>query len=154
MISKLIFDDYRFDELYFQANQKYKEPPEGVDLTFRFEQRIDLGVDKEKGTRYAMVWLRCHVWENAKDLNYPFTARVSIVGNFHTEDPMSDEEFERFCRIPATAALFPFIRSALATITSTANVNTLLLPLINVVQMFENLETHESEAATENRPPD
>jgi preprotein translocase subunit SecB len=137
MVSQFIFEEYRFKELLFELNKDFREPEKGVPLSFEFESNISTMLNEETGTRSARIDLICMIWRSPKENNYPFTIKVSITGFFKADVPMEKEEFDEYCSISGIAALFPFVRNAIANLTSMANVPTLILPLINVVKMFE-----------------
>jgi preprotein translocase subunit SecB len=62
------------------------------------------------------VKIQTSVFENAKENNYPFSLQIGITGFFSTQDKISEENFKKFLEINGTTALFPFLRSVIATL--------------------------------------
>lgn len=83
-----------------------------------------------------LVTLNIAIFDNAKENNYPFTMNVSITGVFQTniEDTNS---IKNFAEINSIAILFPYLRSIVSTYTANANIQPLILPPINVVNMLK-----------------
>ena len=70
----------------------------------------------------------------------PFNLQFTIDGYFEIEKGMTDEELAQFCKSSGVPILFPYIRSAVTDITKAANVDPLILPLINVRKIVEEPE--------------
>jgi preprotein translocase subunit SecB len=94
----------------------------------------------EREQKTAVISLLCKVFDNAEANNYPFSLVVSLSGSFVFDGDMDNESFLNFCKASGTSVLFPFLRSAVANITATGNVQPLMLPLINVHNFLMELE--------------
>ncbi|KGP76330.1 hypothetical protein JT05_05360 [Desulfosporosinus sp. Tol-M] len=126
--SKLVFSDYRFDNIEFRINPLFNfDKPIDVQFTLSAEIKIIDDV-----TKSAVIIVGCRVFKNPKENNYPFTIDTTISGDFHFEGDIGDDEFVRFCETSGIATLLPFIRTAITNISTIANLPPLVLPLLNV----------------------
>ena len=129
--SSLRFIDYYVEEVQFYNNNFCEE--KSVELDFNISHSIEYTQD-ENNT--FLVTLNIVIFDNAKENNYPFTIKVSITGVFQTniEDTKS---IKNFAEINSIAILFPYLRSIVSTYTANANIQPLILPPINVVNMLK-----------------
>lgn len=129
--SSLRFIDYYVEEVQFYNNKFFQE--KSVELDFNISHSIEYTQD-ENNT--FLVTLNITIFDNAKENNYPFTMNVSITGVFQTniEDTNS---IKNFAEINSIAILFPYLRSIVSTYTANANIQPLILPPINVVNMLK-----------------
>lgn len=68
------------------------------------------------------------------DCPVPFRLKVALTGRFAlcgVDEMGSPETKEQVVQKNTVSILFPFLRSIVATLTSTANISTLLLPIMN-----------------------
>lgn len=124
--SALIFEKYVVDKVEFTRNDEYSAE-EKVNIQFSVAkdvQRIDNKMN---------VDLAVKVFENAKENNYPFEMYIQITGFFAIENDDKQIDFEP----NAIAILYPYIRAIVSTYTANANVNPLILPPINVNNLFK-----------------
>ncbi|QOS99832.1 protein-export chaperone SecB [Brevibacterium sp. JNUCC-42] len=132
--SGFTLENYTLDSINFMANPDFNfDDP----LEINFQLDIDVKINDENDV--GMVTLRCKVFKEPIENNYPFTVEVSLRGIFKANNAIPEEQFRDFCRINGTTTLFPFLRSAIADVTKAANVEPLLLPLININNIFENM---------------
>lgn len=129
--SSLRFIDYYVDEVQFYNNQLFEERT--VQLDFHISHNIEYTED-ENNTFF--VTLNIVIFDNAKENNYPFTMNVSITGIFQTNIEDVDS-IKKFAEINSIAILFPYLRSIVSTYTANANIQPLILPPINVVNMLK-----------------
>ena len=129
--SSLRFIDYYVNEVQFYNNHAFKG--ESIQLDFDITHNIEYTEDEENT---FLVILNIDIFDNAKENNYPFTMNVSITGVFQTniEDTNS---IKNFAEINSIAILFPYLRSIVSTYTANANIQPLILPPINVVNMLK-----------------
>lgn len=69
-----------------------------------------------------------------EELPMPFRLSVALIGHFIYSDDnneVSDETKEQLLRNNTVAILFPFLRQIVATLTATANIPPLILPIMN-----------------------
>ena len=70
--------------------------------------------------------------------NLPFKFDVCFQGIFKLNRNVTDAELERIALVNCSAALFPFVREAIADITRRSGLPPLLLPSVNFVQVHNN----------------
>ena len=132
--SSFCFDSYRIDLIKFDINSEYIDSDSEVELDIE----LDVILKERFKERQGIVTLVAKIFKDAKMRNYPFELNLSISGLFMIEDEkMPLEEFVKFLKVNGTTAMFPFLRSAIADVTRIANVDTLVLPLININNLIE-----------------
>ncbi|QNB46991.1 hypothetical protein BR63_12145 [Thermanaerosceptrum fracticalcis] len=128
--SKLVFSDYSVEDITFKLNPNFR-----FDKPIKIDFSIGTEIIANEESKDAKVTLHCSVFENAEEKNYPFTLNVIISGRFIFKGYLENEDFKRFCEMNATAILFPYLRAAITNITSVANVQPLVLPLVNIYNL-------------------
>jgi preprotein translocase subunit SecB len=137
--SVFTFENYIVNKLDFKLNSNfsYSKP---VDIDFS----VDINVTLADSPLTGRVTLDANVFNDALKENYPFELFVSMTGSFSvTDDSMTKEQFLKFCGLNGTAALFPFLRTIIADVTKAANIEPLILPLINVQNLIDNQNEEE-----------
>jgi preprotein translocase subunit SecB len=130
VMSEFQFDDYKVNYVRYDLNHLFKNQ-ESIEVDF--ELNTEIGVAKENNE--GNVTLVVKIFDRAKEENYPFSLEVSVTGLFSAKDEMEKEDFIKFLEMSGTATLFPFLRSIIADITRIANVDSLVLPLINIYNL-------------------
>lgn len=142
LLSVFRFEDYKINSIEFKRNDRfqYQDP---LDIKFG----LGVGISLENERVAGRVTIDLNVFENAEEINYPFSLKISISGYFSTDDEckMPRDKFEEYCKINGTAAMFPFLRSAVADITKAANMEPLVLPLVNIHNLIKNAEEESKE---------
>lgn len=138
-ISVLQFHNYHVEELYFE-NHPLKEEKNEYELFPHFDREfIDLGNDNYD------VKLSIEIVPT-EEHPMPFHLRVIIVGHFtycdHGEKVNSDIK-NQILHKNTVSILFPFLRQIVASLTSNANVATLMLPIMNFNDGFFEKDTSE-----------
>ena len=124
--SVLIFKKYIVNKVIFEKNENYNFK-DGEKIHFKVKDEVK----KEKNK--MEVKLIVNIFENSKVNNYPFEMEVQVTGFFEIENDKENIDF-----IPnAIAILYPYIRAIVSTYTASSNVNSLILPTINVNAMLE-----------------
>lgn len=126
--SKLIFNKYVVNEISFKNNEKFEEKTVSIDFS--------IGKKVTRNENDLIVELITSIFENAEENNYPFEMQVKITGYFTEEKNDEKIDFEP----NAIAILYPYIRSIVSTYTVNANVNGLILPIINVNKVIKDLD--------------
>lgn len=139
--SKFIFKNYNIDNIEFNINKNYSGDEE-INLDVKFGTEIKIS---ETNTA-AEVKLSVLIFEKCQENNYPFKLSLDVIGNFTYE--IKDEEIQQekilnMCKLNGTTALFPYMRSAITDITKIANIDPLVLPLINIYSMLKVAEVEE-----------
>lgn len=124
--SILIFEKYVVDKVEFIRNNNYA-PEQKTKIQFSINKEVNKFDSKMEVTLYTKVF------ENAKVNNYPFEMEVQVTGFFAIESEEKNINLEP----NAIAILYPYIRAIVSTYTASANVNALILPPINVNNLFK-----------------
>lgn len=129
--STLRFIDYYVDEIEFYNNKFFEERTVAIDFSISHEIEY-----KEDENNTFFVTLTTIIFDDAIDNNYPFTMKVSLTGIFEIDNEDIDN-IKKFAEVNSIAILFPYLRSIVSTYTANANVQPLILPPINVVNMLK-----------------
>lgn len=142
--SNFVFLDYSIEKIELSSNPKfvYDKP---VEIKFSFEKDISIRShvsdrqDEEKSEgrieKEATITVKCLIFENPEENNYPFTLNIKISGEFKYIGIIEDDEFKQFCEMNGIATLLPYLRASITNITALANIQPLVLPLINVYNL-------------------
>jgi len=129
--SILEFRDYKVKSVIFKINENYEG--NSVDLDFRMRSRYRFLNDN---MNEFLTELNVEIFSDAEEKNYPFTMNLVVEGffkvNSNNENIINDMVTKNSISI-----LFPYVRSLVSTYTSNSNVNTLILPPINVLKLVE-----------------
>lgn len=121
MLSKLKFNGYVVEKIRYECkkneNQSNEISPKIKSTTNdindrEFETKLEFYIDDESSV--------------------PFEVDVIIVGKFEADEDVSTEDYQSFKKQNSVAILFPFLRSIVANLTMNANVQALMLPIINL----------------------
>ncbi|OCS87303.1 protein-export chaperone SecB [Caryophanon latum] len=126
--SKLKFLRYEVNKIQFINNPDYEMRDVEIDL--EFNSAIERSED------YIAQKVSIEVFPNALENGMPFQLQIDITGHFHLINE-SGEIDEKSIEINTLSILFPYVRSLITTITANANVPTLVLPLLNIIQTLE-----------------
>lgn len=130
--SQLVFSGYTVDEIKFIRNENCTIDAENITLKFGKEIKVD-------DTSIALVSLSALIFENAIQENYPFELTVKLTGEFNISN-LDKNLSEIMLNQNCIAILFPYLRAIISTYTALANVPPILLPAVNITNMFENTE--------------
>lgn len=138
--SSLKFEQYQVEKIEFQLNPDC----DNKEIEYDFDLDCEIESKEFKEQHIGAIRLKIIIFKNAVENNYPFELSVSVVGIFSSCN-MDKNKFDKALKLNGTAILFPFLRSTIADITKTANVNVLFLPLINVHKFLEHKEKDKIE---------
>lgn len=138
VMSGFKFLGYVVDKIDFKLNSDYDKKEARLD--FNLECNIKTDKELKKGS----VNLVLKFLKNSENIGTFFDLEISLTGFFESLD-MEEEGFKKMLNLNGVALLFPFLRSAIADITKTANIPPLLLPVINVHKMLENFQQAKKE---------
>lgn len=123
--SVLQFNNYKVEELSFKST-----PVENGQHEFTLYPRFLHNVVDCGGNTYD-VHLSVEI-ASTEEHPMPFQLKVALVGRFvFSGESVSSEVKDQIIQKNAISILFPFLRSIVATLTTSANVPTLLLPIMN-----------------------
>ncbi len=129
--SVLQFENYKIIKLLFEKNTDIPNETKEFNVNPQFLKQINI-VDEHNFN----IALGCKI--TSTDNNpFPFSFEVIIEG-FFTINEIKDNE--KIIEENAVAILFPYLRSTVSMLTLTANENALVLPTINIIKMFEELD--------------
>jgi len=138
IVSTFKFLDYHMSDMEFKLNQcSASEMNDDADLDMEFEVIVGRKKDCPEQIKLSVV---VNVFKDYIEKGAPFNLQFTIDGYFEIEKAMTDEELTQFCKSSGVPILFPYIRSAVTDITKVANVEPLILPLINVRKIVERPE--------------
>lgn len=156
--SEFYFKGFKFEKIDFNLNKDFVRVHGALTkVSFDFSLSVDLpelnGVHMmEAQVSQSIVRLGVGVFKKfAQETEWrnevPFTLDLVIAGEFSMASPTSVEKMERFSRINGSAALMPYVRTMISTITAGANVPPLLMPFVNTQFTFRK----EEDADNDNR---
>lgn len=129
--SCLRFSGYRFDSIHFDVTQ-------GVNSSDQFNLLPTFTKVISEDGENIEVQLSIKI-ESTPESLAPFSLHVVMSGSFVLTMDQENEEMRKVLVNNNTVAImFPFLRSAVATLTATANFPPLLLPVINLTAFFED----------------
>lgn len=133
-MSSFRFDDYKIEYISFNLNKEFKNENENES---EVDFGLQVGVNISDDNKQAEVSLKLDIY-NKDSKEAPFKLTASITGWFSTDDDIDVDKYIQFCKVNATAILFPYLRSAVTDITKISNVQPLVLPLVNVYNLIKN----------------
>ncbi|MFC5604795.1 protein-export chaperone SecB [Sporosarcina koreensis] len=131
--SSFLFNEYVVKNVVFELNDNFQQS-DSIDLDFKLDTDFYLNEQEDQ----AMVLLRCVIFDDYEQKNYPFYINIEIVGSFSLNGDFSSEEIVDLCRLNATAVLFPYLRAFVSNLTSLAGVPNLILPTVNISKLLED----------------
>jgi preprotein translocase subunit SecB len=130
--SPLKFEDYSVNSISFILNHDYVENEvDTITVNPQFTINFFKSVDEEKTFK---VVINCKVFDNAKEINAPFTVNSEIEGYFSINKETEDEG--GLIKYNAVATLLPYLRAIISQTTSLAGCPPLNIPLINVHEVY------------------
>lgn len=125
--SVLQFHNYEVEELLFR-----KTPVSGSQHEFELNPHLEHKLVDAGDDRYK-VHLSIEI-ASTEENPMPFELKVSLVGYFtfcDEDGQVSEQTKNTILRQNTVSILFPFLRSTVATVTTSANIPTLILPIMN-----------------------
>ena len=125
--SDLKFIKYDVDEIIFKNNKECQNFKGEVSISF--EKNIEI---KEN---LALVSLSCLIFKDSIANCYPFEFNIKITGHFDILKVKKEIVYE-ILNNNCLAIMFPYLRAIVSSYTALANVNCLILPAVNIANMF------------------
>lgn len=127
--SILEFKNYIVKSVEFKINEEYDG--DSVDLDFKMKAGYKFLNDS---MNEFSTLIEVMIFEEALSNNYPFTMKLEVEGFFKVN---SDDEnvINDMVTKNSISILFPYVRSLVSTYTANSNINTLVLPPINVLKI-------------------
>lgn len=101
-----------------------------------FSSNIDINFDNQESEDKLFVNLIISFWAGVAD-NKQIKAFIKMLGIFEYNKDSNAISLEEFAKINAPAIIFPFVREHLASLSTKAGINPILLPPINFVKLAE-----------------
>ncbi len=143
--SVMVFEDYRVTELRFDAGPDCR-PKGGHELSVELSSSHRVSDDR----KHSQVMLRAVVSTKCSaDDPGRFSLTVTMVGFFRIEgeeDPRPDHA-DALLTKNALAVLFPYLRAAITSVTSTCNIGAVILPLVNVNAVVSAAEKTDGQSS-------
>ena len=125
--SALQFHNYRVEELMFRSTPVSDDQRE-FELNPQIEHKVvELGDDRYDINLSIAIY-------STEERPMPFELKVSLVGQFtfcDEESGIPEQTKKIILRENTVSILFPFLRSTVASLTTSANIPTLVLPIMN-----------------------
>lgn len=131
-VSKFRFNGYVASDIKFELNPMY-DGEKDIRLDLNFDYDLNLAYEEKK----AIVQLACVVFEDSEENNYPFTLEVELLGFFEFDSDLEEATVRRMMELNGVTILFPYLRSTISNITSSAGVQNVVLPTMNIVNMLK-----------------
>lgn len=136
--SLLNFEDYKVTEMIFSLNSNLNEEKGEIKLNPKFS--VTHNYFEEPSTIIKVV-LTCEIFdEDFNEGSQPFYLKVCINGYFEVEtesgEEINDELLKSVSHVNTVAILFPYLRSTVTALTSTANISPLILPPVNINKLL------------------
>ncbi len=121
--SVIQFEKYFLDEVFFEIkDEEYIE--NSIDINPKFSVDFDDCIAKIK--------LEFCIEEDL------FYLKGSLIGVFSFEETQEEDKISELLVINGVTILFPYLRSAISTISNAVNVPTIIIPTINVIEYLQN----------------
>ncbi len=127
--SVLEFENYIVKSVEFRVNEEFEG--DSVDLDFKIKAGYKFL--NESMNEFSTL-LEVVIFENQLSNNYPFTMKLEVEGFFKVNSDDEDIIYDMATK-NSISILFPYVRSLVSTYTANSNINTLVLPPINVLKM-------------------
>jgi len=122
---KYNFNAITVEELSFKLNRVKFAPDQRLDIKPQFSRQLR----KINGNDKINCIVLSVKIESTEAEPKPFDIHVTLVGVFEAEDIKNQDEERRFV-IEATKTVYPYLRSAVSSLTASANIPPLYLPVI------------------------
>ena len=125
--SVLQFKDYTVEEILFK-NVPVSGDKHEFELHPHFKRELTEIGENQYDLKLAVEMI------STKEHPMPFDLRISLIGHFALEDEsgeVSEELKNSILKNNTVAILFPFLRAIVASVTTNANIPSLVLPIMN-----------------------
>lgn len=131
------FIGYRMVDLQYHCDENYELPSDKqVPYSFSIGKKVEMlsATEMQVNLRATVLQAEEEIEEQA-----PYMIAVEIVGRFIADTPI-DPKWET----NALAILFPYIRSIVSSVTAQSGREPIILPTVNLVQMFSDAEDEDN----------
>ena len=137
--AKFQFKDYALTDIRFQIHSEWNPTTEETPLRVKIGVTVALP-ENEDMVDNGGVELSCSINEDEQSkVDTLFELNVMMRGHFVASEKMSRANMQHTLQINGVAAMLPFLRSAVSNLTTTSNVPTVILPMVNVHSLMKNV---------------
>lgn len=122
------FNEYQTTKINFNINKNFSTDANQIEVTPIFKRNV-----KHYKNDYFIIEITVIINEIEKPM--PFTCEVILEGLFHLNNSLEKLE-KNFMLDNATAILFPYLRTTVATVTQLSGLPVYNLPVINITEYF------------------
>lgn len=127
------FLGYRVDKMNFVTKFDFEHTSEPIEL----EPALNRSIRKVNEDEYEVG-----IEVELKQDNLPFEAKLLLSGRFKCGESV---DADKAMKVNAVAILYPYVRSTFSLMTTLGNISPVVLPTINLAQMFEREERDKQE---------
>ena len=120
-----------------KERQTVSTPESRIELSPSFSQRVIKLADHQYSLELGII-----IGDINQSNDLPFYINVRIKGFFELSE---EEKAYDLMRVNATAIMYPYLRSTVTSLTALGNINPIILPTINLVQMFQDSQAEKKE---------
>lgn len=117
-----------FENIQFNRKQHFSAEPE---LDIRFKRDVQQRVEDKADYRFILSANLVDKERNSVEIN------IGLVGDFHITSSNNEYNAERLVSENGVAILFPYLRSEITLLTSQPGFKPVVLPAVNIVEMFK-----------------
>jgi preprotein translocase subunit SecB len=129
-VSDMKLINYKVLKTFFELNDKYEFKEDKINIQPLFTRNVE----KIDDSKYK-IKLEVKVTSDVNKAPIPFIAEIVISSIFELPN-WEDETINKIAIDNATAIMFPYLRTLLATITMNGNIPPYTLPVMNVSKLF------------------
>lgn len=127
----LYFHDYSVDEMVYKRNYEFVPATKEVGIKFNLTGGATLSDEGDQ----AEIIVSCEIFKDEfYQVNIPFYLKMKIRGFFTCNPDVDMNDF----KYNGIAILLPYLRSLITSFTAQSGINPIILPPINVYDVFED----------------
>ncbi len=132
--SCLQFMGYEVNKIHFELSEAFDKIDD-----FRISPEFGMSVSELNNGKYK-VQLSISI-KSTNENPQPFNLDVVMTGNFSIRMENDDDIKQALLHDNTVAIMFPFLRSIVSSLTTAANIPSLILPVINVAETLKRKQT-------------
>lgn len=126
--ASLRFLGYHVDKMVFFSKTNFTTSEMPIELAPMFKRNIVQTGEKEHKVTIGV---------RLDQENLPFNAELEITGRFEYDGEL---DVDKLLKINAVSIMYPYVRATLSMMTTIAGIPPVIIPTINLAQMFERNE--------------
>ena len=137
--SGYIFEQLSFEYKGYNGNSKEHASDGIVPTSFQ----VGVGIEKDEETMMGDIRISCHINEEASS-RLPFSVVAIMRGKFSIDSDIDEKQARKLLEINGVAVMFPFLRAGIASLTTAAGVDAMVLPLFDLHRFMKDKELDNS----------